>query len=263
MVGQMKLITTVDKYITSGRFPRTVLLEGEWGCGKHTLVAEIGSRLKLEVIDISDTLNLETLHQITLSAIPHIYLIDCANISIKEQNVILKFLEEPLKNSYIILITESKHLLLNTVANRCVVWSFQPYTDDVLMTFIEDGSSLSSLKYANTPGRVLQFQQHPISEMCAFASKILVQIGVANYSNVLTIPNKINFKDKSELFDFDIFTYVLLNTASDLYKDGKIPYKVFWITNEFYNTSRDSRLNKVSLFEHYLIELKRVVEGGL
>ena len=78
MIGQEKLLSQIDAYITSETLPRTLLFEGEWGCGKHTLAQEIGTKLKMDVQDITASLNLETIEQIMLSPIPRVYVIDAS-----------------------------------------------------------------------------------------------------------------------------------------------------------------------------------------
>lgn len=260
MIGQTRILNLIDKHISNSSMPRTVLLEGEWGCGKHTVAKYISDELKLQLLDITDMLNLETLEQITLSATPRVYLINCSNISVKDQNTILKFLEEPLKNSYIVLLSENKSTLLNTVVNRCIVWSFEQYTDEQLSSFVESGSIP---RCANTPGRVIEFQKYPINDMYSFAEKVLSQIAVANHSNILTIPNRIAFKAEEDGFPFDIFTYLLINASCELYSKGSISFGAHEATSEFYNDCKIPHINKRHLFEHYLIELKQLFDGGL
>ena len=267
MFGQAKLQSQIESYITTHTLPRTLMLQGEWGCGKHTLSKLISEKLGIDYQDITDNLTLDIIEQITLSPTPRVYVIDTSKISIKEQNVILKFLEEPLKNSYIILLTENKNKLLNTVINRCVCLSFEQYTDEELEQFVYEGKYnwciTSTEKYARTPGRLIQFHQHSIFAMLDFIEKIFINISIANYSNVLTIPNKIAFKDDEKLYDFEVFVYLLINKANDMYIEGKIPYSAYELTSTFYNDCFIPHINKQHLFEHYLIELKQLFERGI
>lgn len=262
MVGQHKLLSTIDKHIDSGTFPRTVLLEGDFGCGKHTCAQYIADKLSVQLYDMTEQLNLETLEQITLSVTPRVYLIDCNKITVKEQNVILKFLEEPLKHSYIVLLTESKNKLLNTVVNRCICWSFEMYSLEELKGFLE-GDKEYILTYARTPGRILQLQEQPVLDMENLAIKVLTQVKIANYSNILTIPNRLNFKNKEELLDVDVFIYILLHQSLVQYNSGTIPYSVYELTSELFNDCYIPHINKQHLFETYLFKLKQSFEGGV
>ena len=69
MVGQVKLLQLIDRYIDTGTLPRTLLLEGDYGCGKHTVTSYISEKLGLPVLDITETLSLELLEQITLKPV--------------------------------------------------------------------------------------------------------------------------------------------------------------------------------------------------
>lgn len=261
MLFQERLLARIDDLIATKNLPRTIMLEGQYGCGKHTVAKYIADKLKFELLDITTTLNLETMQNITLSVTPRVYFIDGTKITVKEQNIILKFLEEPLKNAYIILTCENKNSLLNTVINRCVVFEFEVYTKEQLKAFLEEGMNPNILYYADTPGRVKLLSEHKIDDMAQLSMKILTQIKDANYSNILKIPANINFTDKAELFDFTVFTYILIFVACELYKNGQIPFKVFNHTSKFYNDCSILRIGKQHLFEHYLISLKRVFEG--
>ena len=262
MVGQLKLLQTIDRYISSKTFPRTLLLEGPWGCGKHTLVEELSTKLNIDIEDITDSLTLETLDNISISTSPRIYLINSSIISIKEQNIILKFLEEPLKNSYIILLCEVKNKLIPTVLNRCVCLTFESYTENELRNFLSESMSEDIFSLAHTPGMVMKLQSSPVDMMVSLATQIFEKLRVASYSNILTIPNKLYYKEsKEDLLEFDLFIYVLLNVAYKLYAAGKITYNEYICTDQLYNACAILNINKQQLFEHYIVSLKRFYEG--
>jgi predicted AAA+ superfamily ATPase len=76
MVGQVNLINKLKSY-TIDSFPQTLLLTGEKGSGKHSLVREVISpHLKLDIIDITDNISFDYILEIQLRVIPSIYLID-------------------------------------------------------------------------------------------------------------------------------------------------------------------------------------------
>ena len=62
------------------------------------------------------------------------------------------------------------------------------------------------------------------------------------------------------MFDFNVFVFVLIHVAMNLYIKGMIPYKAYLVTNEFYNDTKIPHINKLQLFEHYLFRLKLVYE---
>ena len=260
MLYQDRVINLIDTYVSNGDLPHTLMLEGIKGCGKQTLCKYIADKLHAEFIDLTDSISLEILEQIQLSVSTKVYYIDGQQISLKEQNAILKFLEEPLKTAYIVLCVENKNLLLPTVINRCVNITFDSYPIEVLREFLEGDEII--LKYAQTPGQVKEFIKHKIRDMEAFATKILKQISVANYSNILKIPTNINFsKEASELFDFDVFVFILINVANALYFNNEISYPMFDIVSKFNRECNIPRINKQHLFENFIIRLKQVTEN--
>ena len=163
IVGQEKLCKRIDR-CTLDTFPRSLMLVGEEGSGKHLLCEYISKHLGLPIEDITESLSLETINDIYLKVEPYIYTIMVNRISVREENLILKFLEEPLKNSYIILIADTEIGLLPTIVNRCTVFQLQHYKKDVLLGFV-NGKSQDVLEVAHTPGMVIKLCQHPFEDM--------------------------------------------------------------------------------------------------
>lgn len=258
MIGQEKIKTEIAGFIQNDSFPRTVLLVGESGCGKHTLSNEIAEELQLPLIDISDKLDYETITEIQLNPLPNVYLVDCTGIREREQNIILKFLEEPLKNSYIILLSVNKSTILETVLNRCFVIEFEAYIKEQLKNFLPSEDD-SVLKYANTPGRVIEFSKCNIQDIVKLCDDILLKINIASFSNVLKIPEKLDLDAKSDDKDklnFDVFSYILLYEATRLYSEKMIKFKSFLLVSDFCNDLMIKNINRRYCLEHFLFELK-------
>lgn len=260
MKFQDRLLNIINTYIENNTLPHSILLEGDKGCGKKTLCEYVAKSLGIDFIDLTDTITLETLEEIHLSVSTKLYYINGQQISIKEQNAILKFLEEPLTTAYIFICTENKTLLLPTIVNRCVSITFDRYSRENLSAFLEGPSII--LDYAQTPGQVKEFEKHKIEDMVMFAKKVLTQISVANYSNIMKISNNIDFtSNNSELFDFDIFTFILIKVALLLYQEEKISYDMFQTVGTFYRECNIPRINKAHLFENFVIKYKRCTDN--
>lgn len=255
---QEKLYQSVKSLIDRHKFPHTCLVEGEYGCGKHTLVNFILENMGLAMLTLSSPISDETIEQMYLSPTPTIYLIEAESLKVRDQYALLKTLEEPLKNSYLIIICENRNILLNTILNRCQVFKFDPVKlEDLVEMFGTDQIPM----YANTPGRVKEFSQFPTYEMIDYCEKILTKIGQANYSNSLNILGKIAFKDGDIGYPHNLFLYLLTNVCVDLYKKSLIPYLYVKIVNEWYSQSKIPHINKSQLCEKYLIRLKLVTEN--
>jgi len=257
IVGQKKLINKIQEY-NLDTFPRSLLISGIEGSGKHTLCNFISDYLCLELIDITDTISLDLIDEITLRAKPYIYFIDGSILSDKKENVLLKFIEEPLKNSFIIIICESTSQLLPTVVGRCQLWEMEIYTKDELKQFTNNDLIL---QVAKTPGEVKKFENQDIEAIINLCNTIVDRIGNANYANTLTISDKIAFDNEVDKFDFRCFVRCLQDTLADraLKADGKDFHKfslAFFTTSDLYRMSYIKNINKKNLLDSYLTTIK-------
>lgn len=254
ILGQDKLLKLIDSY-SNETFPRTSLLVGEYGCGKHTLTKYIVDKLHEDFEDITDTISFEKISDITLTIISKVYFIDLNKVNEKSQNIILKFIEEPLNNAHIILSCDNENLVLDTIINRCVKFTFEKYSDETLKAFTTDDSLLS---VCSTPGQILKFQYLNINELDNFCSLLIDKLGVANYSNALSIDTKFNYKDDYDKFDVRIFFMMLSKKLSERYKktlDKKF-LTMYNIVMKYCNEYQlDSRLNKQYLLDRMITEL--------
>lgn len=263
IVGQEHIISLIDKS-TVDTFPKSLILLGEYGSGKHTISDYISNRLNLTLIDITENLNLETIEEIGMRVEPYIYLINGKDISIKEQNTILKFLEEPLKNSFIIILCENKNQLLNTVLNRCQVWELRKYPKQLLEQFIENQANKELiLKVATTPGQVKSMDFDGLSDIFSLAMKIINKISGATLPNTLTLANKLAFKGEKDKINVYVFMLVLLDCYRELiiHNDNIKLYEAYTLTKDFVNNQYIANINKKHLFENYLIQLRNIMRG--
>ncbi len=154
LAGNATAKRAVDSFITSGRIPHAILIEGDDGTGKHTLAAFIAraavcdgdikpcggcSGCHLAQVgshpDITYVLPEEGKKNITVDRVrtlradafvkPHmashrVFIIDGADrMNTQAQNALLKVLEEPPSGVIFILITPSRTALLETIVSRC------------------------------------------------------------------------------------------------------------------------------------------------
>lgn len=250
---QDNILEYLDSF-TLNNFPHTILLRGPEGSGKHLICSYIANKFNLELIDITDNLTLEFIDTVYISTVPRFYIINSDKLSLKEQNVILKFLEEPSDLIYILLIN-SNSFLLDTVINRCLKIELNRYSKNQLATFLNTNNELI-LKISQTPGDVLTLQNLPFEDMYNFCCKIFKFIHKANLSNCLTISNNLNFTKKEtdeSKYDIDLFCKILLYTSKEL------SYEVYILTDELCNNLKIPNINKQNLFENYLMKLKYTI----
>lgn len=261
IVGQTKICNKIDS-LTLDQFPRSLMLVGAKGSGKHLLVDYIANKFNLQVIDITTELTQETIEELYNRVEPYLYIIKANELSVKEENTILKFIEEPLKNSYIILLAETDIGLLQTILNRCQIWYLENYRKDVLKTFLTTNNDYV-LEIASTPGQVIDFCNTNFDEMLALVDKILNNIHIASVSNTLTLSNKVGFKSEKEKFDVKLFVSVLLQRIVD-YNRSSTDMKytnAYYLTNELLKKLNVKNLDYKALFERYLINLRSIMRG--
>jgi hypothetical protein len=264
VTGQEKISRKIISS-TLDTFPRTLMLVGEKGSGKHTLCAYACAYLGLPSEDITDNLTLEKIEEITQRVEPYMYIIRINDISVKEENTILKFLEEPTKNAFIMLLADTENGVLQTILNRCSIWHLQHYTKEVLKTFTTSNDDSRVLDIARTPGMVLKMCSHPFGEMLDLANKIIDKIGGATLPNTLSLTNKMAFKNEKDKYDIDLFVYILSSTISVRCRtmtDNRI-YSAYELTSRLSKGMNTPNVDKKALFDSYLIRLREIMRGSI
>ena len=264
VIGQEKISKKIQQS-TLDTFPRALMLVGEKGAGKHMLCAYACAYLGITSEDITDELSLEKIEEITQRVEPFMYIIRINDVSVKEENLILKFLEEPTKNAFIVLLADTENGVLQTVLNRCSIWHLQYYTKEVLKTFTTSKDDLRVLDIARTPGMVLQLCSHPFGEMLDLANKIINKIEVAVLPNALSLTNKMAFKNEKDKYDIDLFIEVLTSTISIRCREvnDKRLYDAYTLTSSLGRDIRVPNVDKKPLFDRYLIELREIMKGSI
>ncbi len=268
MIGQDKIIEKINK-LTLDTFPRSILLLGESGSGKKTLINEVViPKLNLPLIDITDSISLDVIYDIYLRSEPYIYIIDMRRLSVKKENAILKLVEEPLKNSFLILIDSNKNNIIPTIVNRCQVWELEKYSKETLQYFLTtkfdnypDYFYLTDI--FNTPGQLLNITTNDnVKEILSFIDTIINNIGTANVANILNISNRIDYKnDDNKKWNYEVFCKLLIHKIQKACVEtpNLKSYRLFLETKNLVNDSNIPHINKQHLFENYLYKIKYIL----
>lgn len=264
LIGQERLKARLASY-TIDTFPRSVMLVGEKGSGKHLLVNMIKDTIiNLPLVDITTTISDEYLDQIYRNPNPSIYLIDISEITEKAQNTLLKFVEEPSNNAFIIIIAEHRGLVLNTVLNRCIVFDMDKYSKDELKAFVPEGANADVItEILRTPGKLLATNLKTFSEAQELCDKIINKMSVASYPNALSIASKVNYKDEYDKIDVESLLDLLCFSLLSAYKDRNDIniLNMYYLTRDHRKSLLDKRVNKQLLFENYLSKLWLMSRG--
>jgi DNA polymerase III subunit delta' len=94
----------------------------------------------------------------------------------KEGNKLLKLIEEPTDNTYIILVAQDQNRILSTILSRCQLMKFLPYKDEEIKQFLIDEYGLDD---------TIALQYARLSEGNIAKAVSMSKNGDTNYSDVL------------------------------------------------------------------------------
>lgn len=258
---QPKLYDILNK-LNADIFPNTLLLLGDKGCGKHTFINDIANKLGLEVHNITKDISPEFITECYIEPNPYIYIIDLNDVELEKHNAILKFIEEPIPTSFIILTLELKSQTLPTILNRCQCWEFEKYTEEQLQTFITNEADLLLIDLCTTPGQILSAQQFDYNAINNYSKTIFEKIHKANISNILySLHSKLAYDNEQDKFDVMLFTKCLLLQLKQLIINQRLPlFNCYDLTNQLYNDLYIPHINRKYLYERYFILLHKLMK---
>ncbi len=162
LVGNDKIRLTVENFVREKRIPHAIIIEGDYGTGKHILAKFLSNAAVGEEVDLNNHPDitvispLEKKKSILIDQIrnlreetyikPHkaekrVFIIDFADtMNIQSQNALLKVLEEPPKTVMFILIVQNKASLLDTIISRCVILSLNSPEFSVCLDYVKSVS---------------------------------------------------------------------------------------------------------------------------
>lgn len=262
IIGQTKLLSRIANYYSIGRIPKTLMFLGPTGCGKHTIAKYLAEEFKLDFVEIEESVSAQDLEDYTYKTIDTLYLINLNKFTEKQQNQFLKFIEEPSKSVYIILIANSEAGILNTILNRSIKYHLEPYTKEQIEQITNTSVNELAFKIFQTPGKLINLTEQSFNEILNLATSVVQNISRASYPNALVISTKINYKDLYNKIDFDLFFDAVEHLALEDYKNNKSEqsFTVFKTTNQFKQHATQQNLIKETLMLNYLTTLWEAVQ---
>ena len=224
-------------------FPKTCLLTGNDNIVKDRFVEEFINKYNTQYEDITNDLNLDYINEIYTRNGLYLYHIDADKLTIKNQNVILKFIEEPLQNCFIFLRTKNTQNIIPTIKGRCYILNLGQFSKkyiDLINT--EEDKQIAD-----------NYNIEDIRELC---NSIFDNINKATLSNALTLVDKITLN-----YDSVFFSQCLAIIAEERYvdKNDAIRYNQYILSKKLYYNMNISIFNKQDLLSNYICELKKLV----
>ena len=261
VIGQEKLVKALEGY-TLETAPKTILFLGQSGCGKSWIANAFAKQLDLEVVVVQPDSTAEKLIEYYQCPINKMYLIDLKEITEKDQNKFLKFIEEPSKTMNIILMAESTVGILPTILNRCVKYVFEPYTPEQLKQFDWAVNCSEEIAYeiCKTPGQLLELSADNLDQALGLCRAIVSSVDKASYANTLSIVTKINLKDDAKKIDFKLFFDLMTYAAFDDYKknNNELSFKIYLYTIRQQAKALNINVAKEAFLLNYLDNIWRL-----
>ena len=263
MVGQERLIDEVFSY-TIDDLPKTMMFCGPRGCGKHTICKELGAHLSLRVVDITESVSFESIVSIYKDPTPTLYVLDASKMDDRKQNMVLKFIEEPLDGSFIAVLCNSPYSTLNTVGNRCRKFRFDKYEKSDLLKFAPDDPEAEFIAdVCSTPGQVLETTGKQCRETRELAVKFVRSLHMASLPNTLTLLSRFNYNDEYDKIDIGMFLSTVLDEATVALRSVHSDYlaELVEMTSQALYDMNNGPFSKEPLMEAYLIRSWKKSKG--
>lgn len=156
IVGHKNIINGIDRRRVNDSFSHANLIIGNDGIGK-SIVAKylanviMGKENGSESIDIvkyspsSNSFGVDEVRNIIdeVNKKPYegerkvLILYRCDKLTVQAQNALLKTIEEPPKGVYLILLSDSLEMILDTIQSRCQVYKLTPLSKEEISNYID------------------------------------------------------------------------------------------------------------------------------
>lgn len=224
-------------------FSKVCLLIGNSNVSKDNFINKFISDHDLKYEDITDNISLDYINEISTRSEPYLYNIDVDKLTIKNQNVILKFIEEPINSCYIFLRTKNSFNVIPTIKGRCCV-----------INLGQQSKKYGYLIDTDDDKKIIDDNNYNIDDISNLCCSIFENINKATLSNALTLVDKI-----LNNYDLEFFSKCLTIIAKDRFcKDGSQKnLKRYLITSKLYYNSHISTFSQQDLLSNYICELKK------
>lgn len=269
MIGQKHLLKIIEDQIAEGTFPRFSILVGMEGSGRKLMAKHIATKLDAQPVFIDG--KVEQVRQVIKVAnaafIKTLYVfVDADKMSANAENALLKFLEEPPNNAYILLTAESEYNLLPTVRSRGMAYYMDLYNpmeiEQYLVSYMPippDGEAFKKIfkDTCETPGDVQVLAKMNAEDFYKYVNLVVDNIAEVVGANALKIGNKIALKaEESDKYDLKMFFKVFIDIC--LKKQDSIHARWVKITNQYLRQLSTKGINKLMLFDSWVLDIREI-----
>ncbi len=258
-IGYKKIIDGFFRRVDNGTLSHAHLIYGPDGIGKSLLarifsLKILGKTVDVDYVDIinyrakKSSIGVDEVRDIIeeISKKPYegdkkVVIIHEGNkLTTQAQNALLKTIEEPPIGVYIIILTESLEVLLDTIKSRCQIYKLTPLSNEDMIKYIQRLGEFSEEKFRaalayseGIPGRAERLlKDDSLAELRDILIKLLLSLGSSGVDELISFESKLlDYKaDKEEvlnllsLFIRDIIVYKELEDKEMIINIDKYTY---------------------------------------
>jgi len=260
MIGQERFKNYLSLWTNP---PQFIILQGEIGSGRSTIIEEIKNKFKFDCITCGTSVD-EVREIIDLArqlAHPTFYIFyNGDKLSLSAKNALLKIVEEPPRNAYFIMRIENA--LLDTLRNRAFYYTIENYKANELKDFFKQNNKEELFSKYGTIckniGQIKTFLQSPYEDIISYCETIIQMISQVAQGNIFNITNKLNLKEDLTKWDVTTFINILEWTLNNTYKETKQDkyFQAIFRLNNVRSQLRINGVNKQAVFDNFLLGLK-------
>lgn len=273
MVGQKRLIESIEYSIEKGNFPKFSVLVGPKGSGKRTLAKYIGRKLPDCTTIVLEDNKIETIRMVIDDSRknrgrPTLYVIpDADTMSVNAKNALLKITEEPPEDTYIIMTVINQYTMLQTIMSRAYVMFMDNYMPYELREYALGYADMKVSDYdrvaefCEVPGDIDNLKRCDIDKFLDFLDLVIENIALVEGANAFKIGEKLALKDEENKFDLTLFWRAF--TVVCFHRGVTMSYTKDYldairVTGNHLRNLRATGINKQMEFDKWVLDIREI-----
>lgn len=271
MIGQQNMKYRLQTLKESGKLPHFLIITGDRGSGKKTLLKEMFPDIyypeDLSVDSIRKIVEISYKYSNGIFALP-----DADNMSLAAKNALLKVVEECPNHNYYIMTLESPYNTLDTIRSRAIIMNMDTYTESEIVKYCNrnemhtDEFSDIVRRLCTTPGEVDLLEGYGVIDFYSFVSLVMANISRVSNTNALKISDYISMKEGDGKYDMKLFFRAFMSLCMRNFnpEDGDIgDFRAVTYMNWIMSTSYYLRqlsingVNKQMLFDSWIMKVRQ------
>ena len=274
MIGQDSLKAHLRELIRLDKLPQFIILFGKKGSGKKCLTKYIYECMTyfntscylytlpdVKIDTIRETISVANSVNQKMLVLIH----DADNMSLQAKNALLKLVEEPRNNIYIVMTLQDVNNTLDTLKSRARMFSMLNYKVGELMQYIDFKDlkvDSSILNIAETPGEINDLLEMNVEDLLEFVNLVADSIAECEPANAFKSGGRINLSNEDTIvpdkYDLYYFWKTFISVCySRLHNTGDSRYyRAVDETSRYLRLLRRSGVNKKQLYDLWVFDIR-------